>query len=216
MSIRVGLAIVALGMASPAMAEENYFEGWFEGTVAADIDKRTFVQFQTQQRARDENNPAGNSHIYRLWLGRRLGGGVSLSGGLHRSKEGTVKETRLIEQLSYPIAGALKGRTRIEQRFIDDADQTGWRVRQRLGLALPLAKQMDGVDFVANAEGFLTLRPTSVGGQRGLTGLRTFVGVERSFGQVDASIGYTRHQSIRRDAPDRVGHAPTLNLTLNL
>ena len=89
-------------------------------------------------------------------------------------------------------------------------------MRQRIGYAIPLSDEKGGWKLAGKAEGFLTLRATSRGGDTGITGLRTFVGFERSLGQVDLGIGYTRQQSIRKNAPDRVGHAPTLNLTLNL
>ena len=216
MIVRLLGGALALGLATPALAEENRLEAWFEGTVSKEFEQGTFVQFQTQQRARGSSNPTGDNQTYRLWLGHKVGS-VTASVGLHRSKEGSTKETRLIQQASYDVGSfGLKGRTRVEQRFVDDADKTGWRVRQRIGYALPLSSDEDGWKLVGNAEGFLTLRATSRGGDTGITGLRTFVGFERSLGQVDLGIGYTRQQSIRKNAPDRVGHAPTLNLTFNL
>lgn len=216
MSFRLLGAALALSLSSPAMAADDYFEGWFEGTVAKEFGGGAFAQFQTQQRARGSSNPTGDNQTYRLWLGQELGP-VKASVGFHRSKEGAQKESRLIQQASYGFGSSgIKGRTRIEQRFIDDADRTGWRVRQRVGTALPLTGEKDGWKLAGNAEGFLTLRSTSRGGDTGITGLRTFVGFERSLGRVDLSLGYTRQQSIRKNAPDRVGHAPTLGLTLNL
>lgn len=210
------VAALAVSAATPALAEENDLEFWFEGTVSKDLDKNTYVELQTQQRFREA--PAGDSHIYRIWLGQRLGGGVSGSVGLHRSKEGTTYETRLIEQLSYPISDTLKlkGRTRLEQRFIDNSGRTGWRLRQRIGIGVPLTDKKKDWEAVANVEGFFTLRATSPTGDTGLTGLRSFVGVQKPFGKVDVSVGYTRQQSIRKNRPDVVGHAPTLNLTWKL
>jgi hypothetical protein len=216
MNHRLIAAALAATLSTPALAEENRLEGWFEGSVVAKLDKRTEVEFQTQQRARSSSNPIGDNQTYRLWLARKIGK-ATLSGGLHRSKEGDTKETRLLQQLNYPLpVKHLKGRTRLEQRFIDDSDKTGWRLRQRVGVGVPLSDEDGGWAFVGNAEGFLTLRSTSRGGQTGLTGVRTFLGFEKSLGQVDLEIGYTRQQNIRKGAPDRVGHAPTLGLTLNL
>jgi hypothetical protein len=216
MNTRLLGAALAVCLSTPALAEENRLEGWFEAVIAKDLGKGNFVELQTQQRARGKSNPIGDTQVYRLWLGRDVRG-VEVSAGIHRSKEGSVRETRLIQQASYklPVKG-VKGRTRLEQRFIDDAARTGWRIRQRVGLTLPLTSAKDGWELVGNAEGFFTLRATSPGGQTGLTGLRNFAGVERSFGKLDLSIGYTRQQNIRKGAPDRVGHAPTLGITLNL
>ncbi len=216
MTFRLLGAALAVALSTPALAEENRLEGWFEAAIVADLGKGNFVELQTQQRARGRSNPIGDTQVYRLWLGRDVRG-VEVSAGIHRSKEGSVRETRLIQQASYKLGiKGLKGRTRLEQRFIDDAAKTGWRLRQRIGAALPLSADKDGWELVGIAEGFLTLRSTSSGGQTGLTGLRTFAGVERTFGKLDLSIGYTRQQNIRKGAPDRVGHAPTLGLTFNL
>lgn len=215
MHIRLVAAAIALSLPAPALAADDYLEGWFEGTVSKDIGGGSFVEFQTQQRARGSSNPTGDNQTYRLWLGHKFGG-VEGSVGIHRSKEGSTRETRLIQQASYGLGvSGLKGRTRVEQRFVDDTGRTGWRVRQRVGFAVPLANT-GGWELAGNAEGFLTLRATSAGGDTGLTGLRTYLGFERSFGSVDVGLGYTRNQSIRKRGPDRVGHAPTLSLTLNL
>lgn len=209
-------AAFAVGLSTPALAEENRLEAWFDGTIARDLGDNSFVEFQTQQRERGRGSPTGDNQTYRLWLGHRFGK-VEASAGIHRSKEGAVRETRLMQQFSYGFGSSgLKGRTRIEQRFLDDAAKTGWRLRQRIGYALPLTGEKGGWKLAANAEGFLTLRSTSRGGDTGLTGLRTFAGFERSLGKVDLGFGYTRQQSIRKNRPDLVGHAPTLSLTLNL
>lgn len=216
MIFRVLGAALAVTLATPAWAEENRLEAWFEGTIAKDLGGGTFAQFQTQQRARGNRNPIGDLDLYRLWLGQKFGS-TSVSAGIQRSNEGSQKETRLIQQLSYAVgATGLKGRTRLEQRFIDDAPRTAWRLRQRIGYALPLSGDKDGWKLAGSVEGFITLRATSSTGDTGLTGLRTFAGFERSLGKLDLSIGYTRQQSIRKNRPDLVGHAPTLNLTLNL
>lgn len=216
MTFRLLGAALAVSLSTPAVAEENRLEAWFDGSVVGDIGAKSFVEFQTQQRRRGNNNPIGDNQTYRLWLGTKVGK-VTLMGGVHRSKEGSTRETRLLQQASYSFAGTpIKARTRLEQRFIDDAAQTGWRLRQRVGVAFPLGSQDNGWTLVGNAEGFWTLRATSRTGQKGLTGLRTFAGVERSFGKIDVELGYTRQQNIRDNAPDRVGHAPTLGLTFNL
>jgi hypothetical protein len=216
MTFRLLAAALAVGLSTPAIAEENRLEAWFEGAVVKDIGGKSFVEFQTQQRARGNSNPIGDTQVYRLWLGTKIGK-VTVMGGVHRSKEGSTRETRLMSQASYSLAGTpFKGRTRLEQRFIDDAAQTGWRLRQRIGVAFPLGRGDEGWTLVGSAEGFFTLRATSRTGQEGLTGLRTFAGFERSFGKVDLELGYTRQQNIRDNAPDRVGHAPTLSVTLNL
>ena len=214
MFVRLLTVVVALSLSAPALASDDFLEGWFEGTVSVDLDKANFVQVQTQQRFRGDSNPTGDLHLYRLWYGHKFGK-VTAATGIQRSKEGADRETRLIQQASYSL-GRLKARTRLEQRFFDGAPQTAWRLRQRLGTSVPLSNKDDGWALAGNVEGFWTLRATTSSGQTGITGVRTFAGFERSFGKLDLSVGYTRNQSIRKGAADRVGHAPTVNLTLNL
>ena len=216
MTFRLLGAALAVSLTAPAWAEENRLEGWFEAAVAKELGGGTFVQFQTQQRARGRDNPIGDNQTYRLWLGHQFGK-VEASAGIHRSKEGPQRETRLMQQAGYSFGSTgLKGRTRLEQRFVDGAAQTGWRVRQRIGYSLPLSSDGGGWKLSGNAEGFLTLRATNRTGDTGITGLRTFVGFERGLGKLDLSLGYTRQQNIRKNRPDLVGHAPTLSVTLNL
>ena len=205
------LSLLLLGAASPAAAADEYLELWLKPSLVRQLDKSTFVEVETEQRFRD--GPAANQYVGRLWLGRSLAKGVTGMIGVHRGVD--TRETRLLQQIGYPLVAGLKGRTRLEQRFIDDDDRTGWRVRQRLGTAIPLG-QSDGWELAANVEGFFTLRSTRPGGTTGLTGLRTFVGFEREYDKVELSVGYSRQQNIRRGAPDRVGHAPTLAMTFKI
>lgn len=123
-------------------------------------------------------------------------------------------KTRLLQQVGYPL-GPLGGRTRLEQRFIEGDPRTGWRVRQRVGGAIPLSSHEGAWEAVGNVEGFFTLAASEPGAQTGLTGLRTFIGLEREFGALELSVGYLRQQAIREDAPDSVGHAPFVALGFN-
>ena len=202
------LGVAAL--ASPVAAEDR-LELWLNPALSAALDDKSFVELEVAQRYREA--PADDTHYARLWIGRTIADGVTLSGGAERRREGSGRETRLLQQVGYPLLGRIKGRTRIEQRFIKGAERTAWRLRQRIGITLPLSQRADFWSLVANAEGFLTLRASNDRGDKGLTGLRTFVGVEREYRRIDVSVGYLRQQAIRRDAPDVVGHAPFVGLT---
>lgn len=208
----IGLAV--LFAASPANAAENELDLWLNPSVSKDIDKKTFVEIETQQRYFGDDTK--DFYTARLWLGRKLGNGVTGMVGFHRSWQGDVRENRLIQQVSYPLTSVLKGRTRLEQRFLNNDPRTAWRIRQRVGLSVPLSQVEDGWEFATNVEGFMTLRAGRAGGQTGLTGVRAFAGFEREFERVEVSLGYTRQQNVRRGAPDRIGHAPTIALTFKL
>ena len=207
--------VVTAGIASPAAAADDRIELWLNPSISAELDERHGIELETGQRFRAD--PADDTYFARLWISRSLGRGTTLSAGIERRHEGRSRETRLLQQIGYPLIGPLKGRTRVEQRFVEGTGRTGVRVTQRIGVAAPLRKSApDDWSAVAYVEGFLTLRPTTGGGDRGVTGVRTFLGVEREFRRVDVTIGYLRQQSIRRNGPDTVGHAPLIGLTYKI
>jgi hypothetical protein len=199
--------------ALPAVAQDEDGELWFNPAFVKTIDDRTSVELETAQRLRED--PRLDTYFARLWVNREDGKGREWSVGVEQRWNGPdEQEVRLLQQVGYDW-GPVEFRTRLEQRFIDVDPQTGWRLRQRIGTTIPLADDEDGWALTGDAELFVTLRNTEPGGQTGVTGLRTFVGFERSFGRYDLSVGYLRQQDIRDGAEDRVGHAPFLGLTVN-
>ncbi len=193
-----GKRLVALALAAcatPAAAADDRLELWLAPNLSVALDSRTFVEVDLALRFRSK--PAGDTYQNRLWLGRKLGGDVAAAGGIERTFEGARRETRILQQLSYPL-GPLKARTRLEQRFVSDSDRTAWRVRQRIGHAIPLSASKSSWKLAASAEGFFTLRSGSSGGQTGLTGFRTVIGFERDWPKLKLTLGYVRNQAIRR------------------
>ena len=186
---------VMLTLPSTAAAADDSFQLWLNPSVAFDLDDDTGIELETAQRLRPAS--AGPDTYYaRLWLVQSLGDGVSVSGGIERRiNDGGADETRLLQQVN-ARSGVLRARARLEQRFVDNADQTGWRLRARLGVNVPLTD--DGrLAFVADAEPFFTLRPTSNGGDTGLTGLRTHTGLDYEVtDNLALGIGYLRNQDI--------------------
>jgi hypothetical protein len=203
----------AVILPSAASAQDEDGELWFNPSATKALDERTSFELETAQRFRDD--PRVDTYFARLWLNRDDEGGRTWSVGVEQRWNGPdEREVRLLQQVGYDW-GPLEFRTRLEQRFVDVDPTTGWRLRQRVGSSLPLTQSEDGWTLVGDAEVFLTLRSTEPGGQTGLTGLRTFVGFERSFGRYDVSLGYLRQQDIRDAGPDRVGHAPYVGLNVN-
>lgn len=146
-----------------------------------------------------------DTYFVRLWISQRVAKGLTLSGGVEQRWNETQHEQRLHQQLSWR-AGVLRTRSRLEQRFVEGERRMALRVRQRLGVDVPLDDRW-GIE--ANVEGFFTLRSGNPGGQTGLTALRTYAGVSRELGEnLSLSIGYMRAQEIRSGRPDRIGHAP--------
>lgn len=213
-------ATLLLGLAlaiapSAATASDDAFELWLNPSVAFDLDDDTGVELETAQRFRSAADGRADTYFARLWLNQQVSDAVTLSGAVERRvNDPGDDETRTMQQLSLS-AGVLRGRLRLEQRFVDDADRMGLRLRPRVGVKLPL-DEAGKWNFSSDAELFLTLRSTSRGGDDGLTGLRTQIAVSRDLSdRLTLSAGYLRQQDVVRGGPDRVGHAPILGLELS-
>lgn len=153
-----------------------------------------------------------DTYFARLWLNQKLASNVTLGAAVERRiNDGGTNETRTMQQLS-TRHGVLRTRFRLEQRFVDNADRMGLRLRPRLGVSVPL--DQDGRwAFNTDAELFLTLQSTSFGGDEGLTGLRTQIGVSYDVSDnISISAAYLRQQDFEEGGPDVVGHAPIIGI----
>lgn len=207
---RLPALIALLLVPQTASASDEAFELWFNPSLSFEADSDTGLEIETAQRFRSAADGRPDTWFLRLWVNQAVSPDLTLSGAVERRiNAGDSDEVRLIQQLS-GSHGLVRTRLRLEQRFVQDADRMGLRLRPRLGLSVPL----DGDKrwkAKADAELFFTLRATSRGGDRGLTGLRTQVGISRSLGErLSLSLVYLRQQDIRPERPDRIGHAPLL------
>jgi len=207
------LTSLLLVWASPAHAAEDELELWLNPSLSAGIAPNTSVELETAQRLR--GSPADDTYYGRLWLSRRISDAVKVGVAAERRWQGRDEETRLLQQVSVNFA-AIALRTRLEQRFVSSDPRIRWALRQRVGTSLPLSSSGEGWSLVANFEAGFTLRSGEPGDQQGLTGLRSFVGVEREIGPVELTLGYLRQQDVEEGAADRVGHAPFIGLGVAL
>jgi hypothetical protein len=207
-------AAAALLFAAPAAANDDAAELWFNPSISYALDDDTGVEFETAQRLRSEADGRADTYYSRLWVNQDLSDAVTLSGGVERRiNDPGANETRFLQQVS-TRHGILRTRNRLEQRFVDGG-RMGLRLRSRLGVDIPLGEERSWA-FVGNAELFLTLRSTSSGGDDGLTGLRTQLGLSHDLTEeVALTLAYLRQQDFENGAPDRVGHAPLLGIELS-
>ncbi len=205
-------SIAALSLATPALASDEDVEFWFNPTASKALDERTTFELETAQRFR--NDPRLDTYYVRGWVKRDDDRDNTWGVGIEQRWNGPdQREVRLLQQVSYSW-GPVDLRTRTEQRFVSTDPQTGWRIRQRIGTSVPLGDSDNSWSLAADAEVIVTLRSTNPDGKTGVTGLRTFVGVEREFGRYEVSLGYLRQQDIRDGAPDRIGHAPFIGVDI--
>jgi hypothetical protein len=210
----VAAVTAVLLSAVPALASnDEAAELWLNPSATVDLDDSSSFEFETAQRLRDSEDGRSDTYFYRAWLNRDVAADVTLSGAIERrvNTDGDADETRVMQQVS-TSRGIWRTRLRLEQRFVDDADRTGLRLRPRVGLSVPIGAS-DRWRFKSDAELFLTLVSTNKGADHGLTALRTQIGFSyRVSERLTLSAAYLRQQTFDDAGPDEVGHAPILGL----
>ncbi len=174
--------ILALGVAPIAYAEpdQSWAGVFFSGTPIKD--SKLLVWLDGHARFRDGAEDIDVS-IVRPGIGWRVSPTVDLYVGIasvtqHRDT-GDIEERRLWQQAVYQIAdfagGKLTGRTRLEQRFREAGDDTGWRLRQFLRYGRPIDGTPLGI--VVSNEIFFGLNQTGWGQEDGFDQNRLFLGI---------------------------------------
>jgi hypothetical protein len=213
------LAAVALGLLLgpvAACASDEAAEMWFSPSFLLDLDDDTYVELETAQRFRSAADGRADTYFARLWLNQYFASWGKVSGAAERRiNDGAANETRTLQQLT-TSHGILRTRLRFEQRFVDDADRTGYRLRPRLGVAIPVMGNKR-FKFKSDAEAFFTLRSNNEGGDEGLTAVRSQIGFGYDVNKtVSVGLIYLRQQDFQDDGPDTIGHAPVFNLDIQL
>ncbi|MET0249232.1 MAG: DUF2490 domain-containing protein [Sphingobium sp.] len=128
-----------------------------------------------------------------------------------------IDEERSFQQISWtigkPLGGELSSRTRLEQRWRNDGDDMGWRLREMLRYEAPLKAGSDAVNALVWGEAFVALNDTDWGARSGFDQLRSFVGVELGLpGASTAEIGYMNQLFDRRGGVTRMNHIASVTL----
>jgi hypothetical protein len=171
----------ALTFAPPALAEpDQVWAGVFASGTPVD-GSRLLLWFDGHARYREGGDELDVS-IVRPGVGWRVDDGVDVYAGyarvtLHRDG-GDLGEDRFWQQALYPLGkfggATLSGRTRLEQRWRETGDDTGWRLRQFVRLGVPI----EGGPFsiVVWDEVFLGLNDADWGQASGYDQNRLFLG----------------------------------------
>ncbi|MGB3752363.1 MAG: DUF2490 domain-containing protein [Parerythrobacter sp.] len=211
--IKSAVAVLALFLPATASATDEDFELWLNPSIAYALDEDTELELETAQRFRASARGRVDTYFFRGWVKQKLADNVTLAGAVEkRVNDGGSDELRTMQQLS-TSHGLLRTRLRLEERFVEDrGGRMGLRLRPRLGVAVPLSD--DGRwSAKTDAELFWTLRGTSVGGDTGITGLRTQIGVGYDVSDtLGVSLTYLRQQDFEDNAPDVIGHAPLIGI----
>lgn len=182
---RFVLSILML-TATGAVAQdtESDFQSWNAIAVAGPVadDSRLLFWFDGHARYRDDASDLGVT-ILRPAIGWRVDESLDLWAGYARvvsrsDDRPNIEEDRFWQQATYPMrpifGGSVGGRSRLEQRFRNSGEDTGWRFRQFIRWARPVS----GTNFsvVAWDEIFINLNDADWGQREGFDQNRLFIG----------------------------------------
>ncbi|MET0191741.1 MAG: DUF2490 domain-containing protein [Hyphomicrobiaceae bacterium] len=214
-------AACAAVLALPAMADTIHDEqAWVNltaiGSVSGDL-----VYFAEVQ-PRFGNGARLDQLLLRGAVGWKLSPKVTLYQGYAHvvtAIEGgrDLNEERSFQQLSLalgkPVGGELSSRTRLEQRWRSNGNDTGWRLREMLRYEHPLKAGRDAVNGLVWTEAFVAFNDTDWGARSGFDQLRTFVGAEVGLpGASTVEIGYLNQTINQTGGRTRMNHAASVTL----
>ncbi|MBL8771936.1 MAG: DUF2490 domain-containing protein [Phenylobacterium sp.] len=215
-----GGAVALAVYPAPAAAADEDVQAWTVLQASRPISERWVFNLDTQARFNEDAGRLGQ-FVLRPSIGWRLDGTRTLSLGYvyNRSSQlgrAPVHEHRIWQQLAFRIAGdgrgpTLTGRTRLEQRRVENREGAGWRLRQQLRFTAPLAGEVRGV---VTTEPFIGLNGTAWGQRDGLAAWRSFAGVSIPVSPTLAVEPGYLHQHTFRPGEDAVIHAASVTLTV--
>ncbi len=178
----IAACAVALSAASSVFAQDTQFWTALISNGPIEEDSRVQYWFDGHARYSDDVSRLGVS-IIRPGIGYKVNDRLTLWAGyawvVSRSDNRTnITDNRLWQQATLKIAdgplGSLSSRTRLEQRFLNTGDETGWRLRQFFRWAKPLNERWNATVW---NETFIALNDTDFGARAGYDQNRTFAGL---------------------------------------
>jgi len=194
--------------AIPARAADEDVQVWINESLAAPLSRGNHATLDLSQRFRE----SGNQVLARVTIERRLSPAVVIGGGAAQvSTIGSADEFRPHQQLTLTY-GPLTLRTRVEQRFFERADRMELRLRQRIGVAVPVSDRLR-----AGLAGELLYIAQSQDSAQGshVDQWRANATMARHLTEsLEATLGYLAILAPRDGAPDKLSHVAQVILTL--
>lgn len=181
----VGSALLATWFTSLSAVANEDSNIWMVTNLTKQINEKLSVNMEGQWRFVDDGSAFGQ-RLLRPSATYKLNDTFSLTAGyVHvltnpRNRE-SFDENRPWQQLGYKLfkndyGVSFRGRSRIEQRFVETGDDLGWRYRQYFRLDVPVERQ-SATRLVWWNEMFFELNNTDWGQRDELDQTRNFVGV---------------------------------------
>jgi Protein of unknown function (DUF2490) len=218
----LALLAAATLLAPPASAETTHDEqAWVNLTAIGPISGDLVYFAEFQPRIGD-----GVSRLDQLLLRGAVGWKLSSAATIYQGYAHVVvpvdggrdvNEERSFQQLNLalgkPWRGELSSRTRLEQRWRNDGNDMGWRLREMIRYEKPLKAESDAVNALISAEAFIALNDTDWGARSGFDQLRTFVGAEVGLpGASTAEIGYLNQVIDRSRGRTQMNHVASVSV----
>lgn len=197
-SLRYGIILVSFATTIAPGAQADDTQAWssvvVQSTPAAG--EKLLLSFDAHARWRDDASELGVT-ILRPAIGWRLNPKVDLWAGYAHVTLDTgsadITEHRLWQQVSFQagevLGGQLTSRTRLEQRERENADGTGYRLRQLVRWSRPIDDTP--LSIVATNEVFAAFNDTDWGQRSGFDQNRAFIGLGvRLSGKARLEAGY--------------------------
>lgn len=216
--------LFTLMIASPTAASARSDEQlWATATVNVKVSDAWRLQQEVTTRFSDNRNGLYEVESVSM-LGYRIGKHVALAAGyVHNPQysggDFTVMERRAREQVSVDNfaklgSGKLSARMRLEQRWRENVDGTGWRARPYVKYSLPLRGK---TALNLSNETFVNLSTTSFQRQSGLDRMRNLISISTPLTKsLSVEGGYMNQHGFVRGGEDTTDHAAYFALSLSL
>ena len=194
-------------------------------TAGANVKLADDWRIQQELVARFSDNRNGLYEIESTTLvGYRLNKLVTVSAGyVHNPQyaggDFTVTEHRAREQVSFDNfaklgSGKLSARIRLEQRWREGVDGTGWRTRPYTKYSMPVKGK---VALNLSNETFVNLNTTTFQRQNGLDRMRNLISISAPLaGALNGEAGYMNQYGFVRGGDDTVDHAAYFAVSFSL
>ena len=216
-------AMLVAGLAASPASAKSDSQLWTNLNLNVELSDRWRLSEEGTVRFSDNRNGLYELEVNSL-LGYRLNKVVTLWAGYthnpqYASGDFTVMEHRAREQVTFDGfaklgTGKFNGRIRLEQRWREHVDGTGWRLRPYLKYSVPIAGK---TALNLSSEPFFNLNTTPFQGRTGLDRVRNLVTVSTPLTKsLSGEVGYLNQHGFVKNGPDTSDNVAYFGLALNL
>jgi hypothetical protein len=213
-------ALVLCNATATLAAEDSQL--WVGGTANVKLADKWRLSQEVTTKFSDNRSGLYDIESHTL-LGYKLSKNVTIwagythnpqyDGGDFRVLERRAREQVTFDNLAQFGKAKLSARMRLEQRWRQNSDGTGWRARPYAKLSIPVTGK---TSLVASHESFVNLNTTSFQRTEGYDRMRNLVGISvplsKTFG---LEAGYLNQHGFVRKGPDTTDHVASFSLSAN-